>query len=133
MRGGAEHAESAGAADRGHHVAAMTERQQRKFNSQHVADRRFHGGLLPAAAFLRCSLPVLNFANSKADASALGVGKPSRFPSSGLARRGYETRSRASTFRLAKYATRQRSFAACAFRTAVECWFAISGNRRECE
>src|SRR6266702_2328262 len=43
MRGGAKHAETAGAADRGHHVAAVTEGQQGKFNSQHVADWRFHG------------------------------------------------------------------------------------------
>jgi len=39
MRGGAEHAETAGAAYRCHHVAAMAEGQQRKFDAQHFADQ----------------------------------------------------------------------------------------------
>jgi hypothetical protein len=43
MRGRAQHPKTAGAAHGRHHVAAMAESQQRKFNSQHVADRRFHG------------------------------------------------------------------------------------------
>ena len=42
MRGGAEHAETSGAADGRDHVAAMAEGQQRKLDAQHVADRRFH-------------------------------------------------------------------------------------------
>src|ERR1700761_8620805 len=42
MRGGAEHAEAAGTADRRHHVAAVAEGQQGKFNSEHLADGRFH-------------------------------------------------------------------------------------------
>ncbi len=45
VRGRAEHAEAAGAADRRHHVAAMAEGQQRKLDAQHLADRRFHGGV----------------------------------------------------------------------------------------
>jgi hypothetical protein len=55
VRGGAEHAETSGAADGGNHVAAMAESQQGKFYTQHVADRRFHGCVLPAAAFWCCS------------------------------------------------------------------------------
>jgi hypothetical protein len=52
MHGGPEHAETAGTADGGNHVAAMAEGEQRKFYSQHVADRRFHGcGHSPLAAF----------------------------------------------------------------------------------
>jgi len=39
MRGRAEHAEAAGAADGGHHVAAMAEGEQGKLDAQHVADR----------------------------------------------------------------------------------------------
>src|ERR1700716_3384681 len=50
MAGSAKHPETAGAADRGYHVAAMAKREQRKFNSQHVADRRFHGGVHSRAA-----------------------------------------------------------------------------------
>jgi hypothetical protein len=43
MRGRAQHAKPAGAAHGGDHVTAMAEGEQRKLNSQHVADRRFHG------------------------------------------------------------------------------------------
>ena len=43
VRGRAQHAKAAGAADGRDHVAAMAEGEQRKFYSQHVADRRFHG------------------------------------------------------------------------------------------
>ena len=40
--GRAQHAEAAGAAHRGHHVATMAEGEQGKFDTQHLADRRFH-------------------------------------------------------------------------------------------
>src|ERR1700735_2008916 len=43
MRSGTVHAKTATAAARRNHVAAMAESQQRKFDSQHLADRRFHG------------------------------------------------------------------------------------------
>jgi hypothetical protein len=40
----------------------MAERQQRKFNSQHVADRRFHGGAHSLlAAFLALLASGLNW------------------------------------------------------------------------
>jgi hypothetical protein len=43
VRGRAQHAEAAGAADGRDHVAAMAEGEQGEFYSQHVADWRFHG------------------------------------------------------------------------------------------
>jgi hypothetical protein len=43
MRGRAKHAKSAGAADGGDDIAAMAERKQGKLDSQHLAERRFHG------------------------------------------------------------------------------------------
>jgi hypothetical protein len=39
MRSCAQHAKTPGAADRRHHVAAMAEGEQGKFDTQHVADR----------------------------------------------------------------------------------------------
>src|SRR4051794_26811305 len=65
MGGRSEHAETPGAADRGDHVAAMAEGQQRKFNSQHVADRRFHDSVYSLGRpFWLCSC-CLNFPNSE--------------------------------------------------------------------
>src|SRR5450631_2198981 len=76
MRGGAEHAETTGAADGCHHVAAVAERQQGEFNSQHVADRRFHGFVCSPRQRLALLIIGLNdeFSN---DASASWAGKPS--------------------------------------------------------
>src|ERR1700677_1445433 len=130
MRGGAGDAETAGAADRGNHGAAMAESQQWKFNSQHVADRRFHGGAHSLRQLFGAARFWFECTNSNGDASASGTGKPSGFPASNLARSGYGTGSRANTFRVAKYArrdaSRQRRFVACAFDAPVECWSAIS-------
>jgi hypothetical protein len=52
MRGRAQHTEAAGAADGRNDIAAMAEGEERKLYFQHRADRRFHGFVLPAAAFL---------------------------------------------------------------------------------
>src|SRR5579859_1740790 len=43
MRGGSEHSETSGAAHRRHHVPAMAEGKQWKFDAEHLANRRFHG------------------------------------------------------------------------------------------
>jgi hypothetical protein len=56
--GGAEYAKTSGAAYGCNHVAAMAESQQGKLNSQHVADRGFHGRLLPCGS--RSALLVLD-------------------------------------------------------------------------
>src|SRR5215831_6637441 len=79
MRGRAEHAEAAGTADGGDDIAAMTERQQREFDAQHLADRRFHG--VPPAAANHAML---------ADASARVRSEPSAFAARQLAYRRYD-------------------------------------------
>src|SRR5690242_9070272 len=76
MRGGAEHAKAAGAADGGDDVAAMAEGEQRKLDSQPVADRRFHGCALPAAAFGLLSFLIVVL--TRPNASPSRAGKPSR-------------------------------------------------------
>ena len=65
MRRRSKYAETSGAADRCHHITAMAERQQRKFNSKHVADRRFHGVLCSLRQHFLALLVVIRiFLNS---------------------------------------------------------------------
>src|SRR3981189_3067977 len=104
MRGGAEHAETAGAADGCNDVAAMAEGQQRKYDAQHVADRRFHG----CAHSLRQLLVLLVFG----------------FGCRRLAYRRCACQAAflLAPFRAAKYATRNGGFRSCALVPRVECW-----------
>src|SRR5690348_10887538 len=74
MRGRPEYAETSGAADRGDHVAAMAESQQRKFDSQHVADWRFHRCVHPRRPLFGQLVLDLNL---RSNASASEVEMPS--------------------------------------------------------
>jgi hypothetical protein len=55
----------------------MAESQQGKFNSQHVADRRFHGCFTPGGSFLALLVLCLNLREFSDDASASGTVVPS--------------------------------------------------------
>src|SRR5450755_5175248 len=117
MRGGAEHAETAGAADGCNHVAAMAEGQQGEFNSQHVADRRFHGCGHSLRRLFGDALYWFVFANSRNDASASWARKPSGFPLrlSCVETPGNTLAARAvfGAFRGTKYAALNGRFVSC--------------------
>ena len=125
MRGGAEHAKTAGAADGGNHVAAMAEGQQWKFDSQHVADRRFHGRVHSLRQPSGRLVIDLNFANSLRDASASRDGMPSglcRHPEACSACHGHVGKDNAVPLTQ----NIRRAFLSLALlRRRVECWPAI--------
>ena len=124
MRGGAEHAETAGAADGGHHVAAMAEGEQGKLDSQHVADRRFHGCVGSRRQLWRCS------SLAWLAKCAATLAHPGRRSQPGLLavilRQTLSSSDGAVGERpvhpARQMACRQRGFAACALAPAVECW-----------
>ena len=122
MRGGAEHAETAGAADRGHHVAAMAEGEQGKFDSQHVADRRFHGCAHSLRQLLSCSFLVAD-GDAPTTLAHQGLESQAGFGFTALASQtSREMPSPIRAFRMAKYAARTMAdFGPCALAPRVEC------------
>jgi hypothetical protein len=109
MRRRTQHAKAAGAAHGRNHVAAMAEGKQGKLDSQHVANRRFHGCVLSLRQLSMLLIVGLHLRHWP-DASLSGAGKPSEFPGGHF-----------STFHVAKYATPRACFASCALALREEC------------